>query len=149
MLRSINVLLDVETEATSVTKAPPQKLVLLHLQPTLKQLHSLVSPHSHISSNLLITPKSQKISQAVYLTLEIKGVWPLSCRAPCGTSETISTLTDGDVEDQLLDLDFSYWVCNFFSEVIVMVCELGWFDEGRAKIEAAEKERLWNLFLDI
>jgi hypothetical protein len=32
---------------------------------------------------------------------------------------------------------------------IVMVCELGWFDEGRAKIEAAEKERLWNLFLDI
>jgi hypothetical protein len=58
-------------------------------------------------------------------------------------------LTDGDVEDQLLDLDFSYWVCNFFSEVIVMMCELGWFDEGRAKIEAAEKERLWNLFLDI
>jgi len=27
-----------------------------------------------------------------------------------GTSEPVSAFTDGDVEDQLLDLDFSHWV---------------------------------------
>jgi hypothetical protein len=30
-----------------------------------------------------------------------------------GPGETITTLTNGDVEDELLDLDFPHWVTQF------------------------------------
>lgn len=54
------MLLDTESETASVTEVPPQELVLLDLQATLEKLHCLVSPHSHVASNLLITPDPKR-----------------------------------------------------------------------------------------
>lgn len=54
------MLLNTEAEAARVTEVPPQKLILLNFQATLKKLHSLLAPHRHVASNLLITPDPER-----------------------------------------------------------------------------------------
>jgi len=105
----INVLLDTESEAASVTEVPPQELVLLHFQATLKKLHCLVSSHGDIARNLFITPDSER-SHSVPRLGEDRGLPTELFKHLGGTSETITTLTDGDVKDELLDLNIPHGV---------------------------------------
>lgn len=131
------MLLNTETEAASIAEVSPQKLVLLDLEATLQKLHCLLASHRDVARNLLITPnperpnrvpscyiqsQNQSINQSNHeftnqdrrrerSTFGEDGVLATELLQHLGGSgETITALTNGDVEDELLHLDLPHWV---------------------------------------
>lgn len=131
------MLLNTESEAASIAEVSPQKLVLLDLEATLQKLHCLLASHRDVARNLLITPnperpnrvpscyiqsQNQSINQSNHeftnqdrrrerSTFGEDGVLATELLQHLGGSgETITALTNGDVEDELLHLDLPHWV---------------------------------------
>ena len=102
---------------TSGTEVPLLQLVLLNLKTTLDDLLSSFTAHSHMARNLLITTDS-KLAHGV-TRYRVHGVLVRKGLQHLGrTGQTITTLTNTTVDDDLLDEDVTHLVCAllvFFS----------------------------------
>merc|ERR1719191_1289844 len=105
----VDVLRDSEAEAALVREVPLAELVLLHLQPPLKNLLSLLAAHGHVARDLLVAPDAEGPDRLGGLR-EHRLLLCQLLKHLRGTRETIAALAHADVEHQLLDADAAHGV---------------------------------------
>ena len=117
----IDVLLNTKTEVSGVGEVSLHQLVLLHLQTTLQNLQSLLTTNGGMHGDFLVTTDGEgtdgeasycvRIFRPIFPTLSINGF--LSRDLLLDTSslgDSISRLTNTNVNDQLLHSDVSHHV---------------------------------------
>jgi hypothetical protein len=103
----IDVLADAEAEVARRGEVLLPQLVLLHLQATLEDLLRLLAAHANVARDLLV-PTNAELANSVARLLEDGLLSAELLEHLGGAGETIATLADGDVEDQLLDLQLAH-----------------------------------------
>jgi len=105
----IDVLGDTETEVTGLGEVTLAKLVLLDLKTTLKNLLGLWATDSDVNGDLLVTTDTEGTDSVASLRVD----WSLTrqlLQNLGGTGKSVTRLSDGDVEDKLLELELSHGV---------------------------------------
>ena len=105
----INVLVDTETEVTSLREVSLSKLVLLDLKTTLKNLLSLGATDSNMDRDLLISSDAEGSDGVSSLGVD-GGLTRKLLKNLGGTGESITGLTNTDVEGKLLNAQFTHGV---------------------------------------
>ncbi len=100
----VNVLGDTETEVTSVREVTATELVLLDLKTTLDDLLSLGAADGDVAGNLLVTADTETTESVAGLGGD-GGLTGKLLEHLGGTSKSVTRLTNGDVDDELVDLE--------------------------------------------
>lgn len=108
----IDVLIDTETEVTGVREVSLLELVFLNLQATLDDIKSLVAADSHIGRNGFISADGE-LTNGVAGTTQARALASELLENTRGESQSVSRLTDGDVENELLNADLPHRVAGF------------------------------------
>lgn len=96
----VNVLGDTEAKVTSLGEVALLELVLLYLEATLKNFHGLFATDGHVHGDLLVTTDTEGTHSVA--GLGVKGLLAgKALKHTCGTSQTIATLTNAAVDDEL------------------------------------------------
>ena len=103
------MLADAKAEVARRREVLLPQLVLLHLQATLEDLLRLLAAHANVARDLLV-PTNAELANSVARLLEDGLLSAELLEHLGGAGETIATLADGDVEDQLLDLQLAHHV---------------------------------------
>ena len=117
----INVLLNTKTEVAGVGEVSLHQLVLLHLQTTLQDLQGLLATNGSVHGDLLVTTDGEgtdgeasyriSIFLAISPTLSINGFLSRDLLQDTSSlGDSISRLTNTNVNDQLLHSDVSHHV---------------------------------------
>lgn len=99
----VNVLGDTETEVAGLREVALAELVLLDLQATLENLLSLRATDSDVAGDLLVTTDTETTESVASLASH-RGLTGKLLKHLGGTSETVTRLTDRDVDDELVNL---------------------------------------------
>lgn len=105
----IDVLLDTETKVTGGREVLGEEFVLLNLQATLEDLHSLGATDGAVDGNLFIAADGERTDGVTSLG-EDGSLAGQVFQDLGSTGKTISGFTDGDVQAELGDLDVSHGV---------------------------------------
>ena len=98
----IDVLLDTETEVSTLSKVSVLKFVLLNLQTLLKDLLGLLTSDGNMAGDLVVSANTEGSDSISSLREDWLLVSQLLQHLG-GTGESITWLTDTDVENELLD----------------------------------------------
>ncbi|GAO47189.1 hypothetical protein G7K_1399-t1 [Saitoella complicata NRRL Y-17804] len=105
----VNVLLDTETEVTGLGEVALPQLVLLDLETTLEDLLGLGATDGDVNGDLLVTADTEGTDGVAGLGVD-GGLTGKLLEDLGGTGETITRLTDTDVEDELGDAELAHGV---------------------------------------
>ncbi len=105
----INVLIDSESEVSSIREVPLEELVLLYLKTTLQNFKGLLSTYGNVNSNLLITTNSER-TEGVSGLGEDRLLSSKLFQNTGSTGETITRLSNTAVKDQLVNLDIPHGI---------------------------------------
>jgi len=134
----IDVLRDTESKVASLREVALAELVFLDLETTLEDLLSLGTTDGNVNSDLLVTTDTECADSVAGLAYDENVVLKsrfllLISSAPelrrtvdgcltaqllehlCGTSKSVTRLADGDVEDELLNLQLPHGVLAFLA----------------------------------
>lgn len=100
----VNVLGDTETEVTGVGEVAATELVLLDLKTTLDDLLGLGTADRDVAGDLLVTADTETTEGVTGLAGN-GGLTSELFKHLGGTGESVTRLTDGDVDDELVDLE--------------------------------------------
>jgi hypothetical protein len=103
------VLGDTETEVAGLAEVALAELVLLDLEATLEDLLSLGAADGDVDSDLLVPSDTESTDGVAGLGVDGSLTAQLLEHLR-GTSETITRLANGDVEDELLDAELPHGV---------------------------------------
>ena len=130
------MLRDTESKVASLREVALAELVFLDLEATLEDLLSLGATNGNVDSDLLVTTDTEctdSVAGLAYeenVVLKLRFLLLISC-APelrrtvdgcltaqllehlCGTGKSVTRLADGDVEDELLNLQLPHGVLAF------------------------------------
>ena len=120
----INVLLNTKTEVSRVGEVSLHQLVLLHLQTTLQNLQSLLTTNGGMHGDLLVTTDGEgtngetgwnvSTSHSKLPTLSVNGLLTRNLLEDTSSlGDSISRLTNANVDDELLNSDVSHHVRLF------------------------------------
>lgn len=120
----IDVLLNTKTEVSGVGEVSLHQLVLLHLQTTLKDLQSLLTTNGGMHGDLLVTTDGEgtngetgwnvSTSHSKLPTLSVNGLLTRNLLEDTSSlGDSISRLTNANVDDELLNSDVSHHVRLF------------------------------------
>ena len=100
----IDVLVNTETKVASLAEVLLKQLVLLDLETTLENLEGLLSTNGNVDRNFLVTTDSERSERVS--GLRVNGLLSRKLfKHTSGTGETITTLTDAAVKDELVNLN--------------------------------------------
>jgi len=105
----IDVLLNTETEVAGLGEVLAAELVLLDLEAALEDLLSLGATDGDVDGDLLVTTDAERADGVAGLGGN-GGLTGELLQNLGGTSQTITGLADGDVEDELVDPDLLHGV---------------------------------------
>ena len=100
----VDVLGDTETEVAGVGEVSSAELVLLDLETTLDDLLGLGASDGDVASDLLVTSDTET-SEGVTGLAGDGGLTGKLLKHLGGTGESVTRFTDGDVDDELVDLE--------------------------------------------
>ena len=103
------MLADTETEVTRLGEVALAELVLLDLETTLEDLLGLGATDGDVDSDLFVPSDTESTDSVAGLGVDGSLTGKLLEHLG-GTSETITRLADGDVEDELLDAELPHGV---------------------------------------
>jgi hypothetical protein len=109
----IDVLLDTETEVTGSREVASQKLVLLDLEATLKDLLSLGTTDSDVNRDLFVTTDTEGTDGVTGLGVDGSLTGQLFENLG-GTSKSVTRFTNANVENQLLEAERTHGVGGSF-----------------------------------
>ena len=120
----IDVLLNTKTEVSRVGEVSLHQLVLLHLQTTLQNLQSLLTTNGGMHGDLLVTTDGEgtngetgwnvSTSHSKLPTLSVNGLLTRNLLEDTSSlGDSISRLTNANVDDELLNSDVSHHVRLF------------------------------------
>lgn len=112
----VNVLGDTETEVTGVGEVAAAELVLLDLETTLDDLLGLGAADGNVASDLLVTSDTET-SEGVAGLAGNGGLTSKLLKHLGGTGESVTGLTDGDVDNELVNLELLFEVELNINEV--------------------------------
>ena len=101
----VNVFGDTETKVARLGKVALLKLVLLHLETTLKNFLSLRTTDCNVASNLFVTADTETTERVASLARHGRLTRQLFQHLG-GTRETVTRLTHRDVDDELVNFQF-------------------------------------------
>lgn len=108
----VNVFLDTETEVTGGREVSVSQLVLLNLQTSFQDFLSLWTSDGNVNGNLFVSSDTEGSDGVSSLGLD----WSLTGQLfqnLGGSGQSVTGFTDGDVQDQLLDLQFTHNILGF------------------------------------
>jgi len=105
----VDVLADTETEVARLAEVALAELVLLDLEATLENLLCLGATDGDVDSNLFVPPDTESTDGIAGFGVDRSLTAELFEHLGC-TSETITRLADGDVQDELLDAELPHGV---------------------------------------
>jgi hypothetical protein len=105
----VDVLGDTETEVAGLGEVALAELVLLDLEATLEDLLSLGAADGDVDGDLLVTADTEGTDGVAGLGVD-GGLTRQLLEHLGGTSEPVTRLADGDVEDELLDAELPHGV---------------------------------------
>lgn len=108
----IDVFLDTETEVTSLTEVSLFQLVLLNLKTSLQDLLSLRTSNGDVNSDLFVSSNTEGSNGESSLGLDRGLTGKLLQDLGC-SGQSVTGLTNGDVQDQFLDLQLTHRVLKF------------------------------------
>merc|ERR1712113_90549 len=100
----VDVLVDTETEVAGLGEVALAELVLLDLETALEDLLGLGATDGNVDGNLFVPSDTESTDGVAGLGVDGSLTGQL-LKHLGGTSETITRLADGDVEDELLDAE--------------------------------------------
>lgn len=100
----VNVLSDTETEVAGVGEVAAAELVLLDLETTLDDLLGLGATDGDVAGNLLVTADTETTEGVAGLAGN-GGLTGELLEHLGGTSQSVTRLTNRDVDDELVDLE--------------------------------------------
>lgn len=100
----VDVLGDTEASVALAGEAATRELVLLDLEGTLQNLLCLGTTNSDVAGNLLVTTDTETTQRVLCLGCDGRLTSEL-LEYLGGTRETITRLSDGDVDDELVNLE--------------------------------------------
>jgi len=110
----INVFADTETEVASLGEVALAEFIFLDLQSTLQDFLSLWSSDGNVDSDLLVTTDTKCSDGVSGLAVD----WSLTRQLfqhLCGSGQSVTRLSDGDIENELLDAKLLHWVAVLVS----------------------------------
>jgi hypothetical protein len=105
----VDVLGDTETEVAGLAEVALAELVLLDLEATLEDLLSLGAADGDVDGDLFVTTDTEGTDGVAGLGVD-GGLTRQLLENLGGTSEPVTRLSDGDVEDELLDAKLAHGV---------------------------------------
>merc|ERR1712156_1226174 len=111
----IDMFSNTEAKVSGLRKVASFQLVFLHLQTLLQDFFSLGSSHSAMNSNLFVTSDTEGSDSKTSFG-ENRCLTSKCFQHFTSTHQSITTLTDTDVDAQFLDANLFHWVdlFNFF-----------------------------------
>jgi len=117
----IDVLGDTETEVTGLGEVALAELVLLDLKATLEDLLSLGATDGNVDGDLLVTTDTEGTDGVAGLGVDGSLTRQL-LKHLRGTSKSVTRLTDGDVQHELLDAQLAHGVGALVLSVRLHIC---------------------------
>jgi len=105
----IDVLADTETEVAGLGEVALAELVLLDLEATLENLLSLGASDGDVDSNLFVTSDTESSDGVTGLAVD-GGLTRKLLKNLGGSSKSVTRLSDGDVQNELLNLKLPHGV---------------------------------------
>jgi len=107
----IDVLADTEAEVAGLGEVALAKLILLDLEATLEDFLSLGASDGDVDSNLFVTTDTKGSDGVTGLAVD-GGLTRQLLKHLGGTSESVTRFTDGDVQNELLNLQLPHGVVD-------------------------------------
>lgn len=125
----VNVLLDTETKVSGGAEVGSLQFVFLDLQAALEDFKGLGTTDGAVDGNLFIAADGEGADSVASLAVD-GGLASQLLEHLGGTSQTITTLTNTNVDTELLDLDVAHGVAvlgllGFLYEIVVSILKPG------------------------